>query len=957
MAINQFLPFAVGPDNAVVPQTEYAGAVWRTAGWRAGILYHQQLNKAIRQSSVMASAIAQLVSDLTGDVFDDGDVAALVVKVKQALSGRLAYDPLGTYDPNTIGRGIQDAASAAAGLPSQAGNNGRFLRTDGTNPAWADPPSAGTGGMPTVKDAPFNAVGNGTTADQAAFTAAAAAHPQLRIPPGTYRFSANTSIPAAMALDAGAILAPDAGVTLTIVGQFKAVRRSCLAGAGTVVFAPGSVDFVCAEWFGLSTSASESVNNAALLKAWVAAFGSGLTVGRGAFPLGDVELKAFALSNTSQLPSFFMGVGADGNGGGGNASANVGTSFFGPSARIHFNNDSSTNHDAKILVSGFHVVGPNDNVAGVSGVKFTKVSNFVVQDMQATGGRGYGCELDRCYGIIVQKNTFLSNRLDGILINRQFNQSILRGNKTIGNVKVYTGIHGNIRFAGGPGFESLGPVIEANDTSYAGANAVLYKRTNPSPSAQSITLLSVTVVGTTATATTSDPHGRSTGDLISLFGCSSNPSLNTFFTPAITVTSATTFTWTTSATAGTFTDANMVIGPAAYGGVYNDLRGAILTHYAEDCIGLAAYVGANVRASALTGGYNQGVNSASGGNGVILLDDPTGFRVSALNLMGANSILRVATSNRKHGVNIESTVTTENGAQIQFGEIQMRDGHYYSAAVPTGAGWAQGDQVRNLNAAPGGPVDWYCSSASPLVFTPRDGSGGGGSSLPSQTGQGGKFLRTDGTNTLWADIPTLPSQAGQGGRVLSTDGFAPIWIALPAGGLPPQTGLNGRFLFTNGSNPFWGLPTALSDLSPNMGSFNAGSISTNGNISTTGTMSTTTLSVGAGGAVFSGAVNFGSAVSMSNIPGIAFNITAGSGSNGMRIATQGSGAALTLDASSGGISLYAIGAIRIDSPSQTGPSLASTSFLGTKPGAPTNGEWFPVTKDGRPGHMPWWPLT
>lgn len=75
-----------------------------------------------------------------------------------------------------------------------------------------------------------------------------------------------------------------------------------------------------------------------------------------------------------------------------------------------------------------------------------------------------------------------------------------------------------------------------------------------------------------------------------------------------------------------------------------------------------------------------------------------------------------------------------------------------------------------------------------------------GDSLPSQTGNNGKFLTTNGTNAAWADIPTeIPSQAGNSGKFLKTNGTAVSWargvenLSLQADGLtvfgtPSDTG-------------------------------------------------------------------------------------------------------------------------------------------------------------------------
>lgn len=48
-------------------------------------------------------------------------------------------------------------------------------------------------------------------------------------------------------------------------------------------------------------------------------------------------------------------------------------------------------------------------------------------------------------------------------------------------------------------------------------------------------------------------------------------------------------------------------------------------------------------------------------------------------------------------------------------------------------------------------------------------------SLPTQTGQAGKFLTTNGTNASWAQVDALPSQTGQAGKFLTTDGSLASW--------------------------------------------------------------------------------------------------------------------------------------------------------------------------------------
>ena len=48
-------------------------------------------------------------------------------------------------------------------------------------------------------------------------------------------------------------------------------------------------------------------------------------------------------------------------------------------------------------------------------------------------------------------------------------------------------------------------------------------------------------------------------------------------------------------------------------------------------------------------------------------------------------------------------------------------------------------------------------------------------SLPTQTGNSGKFLTTDGSSASWATVDALPSQTGQSGKVLGTNGTTASW--------------------------------------------------------------------------------------------------------------------------------------------------------------------------------------
>jgi len=58
--------------------------------------------------------------------------------------------------------------------------------------------------------------------------------------------------------------------------------------------------------------------------------------------------------------------------------------------------------------------------------------------------------------------------------------------------------------------------------------------------------------------------------------------------------------------------------------------------------------------------------------------------------------------------------------------------------------------------------------------------------VPSQTGNSGKYLKTDGTTSSWSTVDSLPSQTGNAGEFLTTDGTTASW-AVVAGSLAQPT--------------------------------------------------------------------------------------------------------------------------------------------------------------------------
>ena len=75
MALNQYLPWAYGGGANVENSTVYAADATRVNGHLTGQASSAKVNTTFRQASVASSALAQVISDVTGiDMLDDGSV-------------------------------------------------------------------------------------------------------------------------------------------------------------------------------------------------------------------------------------------------------------------------------------------------------------------------------------------------------------------------------------------------------------------------------------------------------------------------------------------------------------------------------------------------------------------------------------------------------------------------------------------------------------------------------------------------------------------------------------------------------------------------------------------------------------------------------------------------------------------------------------------------------------------
>lgn len=97
--------------------------------------------------------------------------------------------------------------------------------------------------------------------------------------------------------------------------------------------------------------------------------------------------------------------------------------------------------------------------------------------------------------------------------------------------------------------------------------------------------------------------------------------------------------------------------------------------------------------------------------------------------------------------------------------------------------WKIGGTAVTADAAEVNKLDMANSGSSSGQLLTSNGTGSAPSwqaapvSLPSQTGESGKFLTTDGSAASWDSVDALPSQTSQSGKFLTTNGTSASWYS------------------------------------------------------------------------------------------------------------------------------------------------------------------------------------
>lgn len=82
-----YLPIAAAGGANVDSQVDFAGSGYQTDGFTSGEAISKQLNKCWRQSSMMAAAWANVISQtLNQNVLDDGNLSALITQILDTIA-------------------------------------------------------------------------------------------------------------------------------------------------------------------------------------------------------------------------------------------------------------------------------------------------------------------------------------------------------------------------------------------------------------------------------------------------------------------------------------------------------------------------------------------------------------------------------------------------------------------------------------------------------------------------------------------------------------------------------------------------------------------------------------------------------------------------------------------------------------------------------------------------------
>ncbi|HCM5438117.1 TPA: hypothetical protein N3N52_005081 [Klebsiella pneumoniae] len=247
MPTNDFKAFATGNSANVISQADYLALAALVSGFSSGKASSAQINKALRQSTVMASVLAQFISDSAGvDVLDNGNTAQILANLKTGMTaltpGRLlnvqVFYNSGIYNPTPGtkkvivemvggGGGGAGSRSASSGQISVggAGGAGSYAKGQFTQNFSGVQITVGAKGAGGTSSWPYASDG-GTSSFGSLITAAGGSAGQPAGPANSFPFSTVAAVVSAGANGANIIGTPGQGASASIAVSAAVVTES-----------------------------------------------------------------------------------------------------------------------------------------------------------------------------------------------------------------------------------------------------------------------------------------------------------------------------------------------------------------------------------------------------------------------------------------------------------------------------------------------------------------------------------------------------------------------------------------------------------------------------------------------------------------------------------------------------------------------------------------------------------
>ncbi|MGK3134888.1 hypothetical protein ACCX84_03845 [Pantoea trifolii] len=121
MATNNFKAFGIGAGANVTSQADYEALSALATGFQSGKASSAQINKALRQSTVMAAMLGQFINAASLDALDNANLSTLLANFLSSLTTNLSLGNASKRTVGTAANNIPDMNSFASSLVAGGG--------------------------------------------------------------------------------------------------------------------------------------------------------------------------------------------------------------------------------------------------------------------------------------------------------------------------------------------------------------------------------------------------------------------------------------------------------------------------------------------------------------------------------------------------------------------------------------------------------------------------------------------------------------------------------------------------------------------------------------------------------------------------------------------------------------------------------------------------------------------